>query len=79
MNELEKLLAKMKKTERIRVLNILERLREGDISGLKIQKLKNSKFYRLRAGRFRIIVSLNKKTKTFIIENVRLRNESTYR
>lgn len=79
MDEIEKLLRKVKKKDRERLLKAMEALRQGQIEGLKIKKLSGSRFYRVRIGDFRIIFSIDDQRKTILIESVRLRNESAYK
>ncbi|MBI2551241.1 hypothetical protein HYV73_02740 [Candidatus Uhrbacteria bacterium] len=79
MNDLEKLLERMPTKDRRRVLAIMTGLMEGKLATLRIEKLKNSSFYRIRTGRYRIIFSLNRHTKFIKIEDLRLRNEATYK
>jgi mRNA-degrading endonuclease RelE of RelBE toxin-antitoxin system len=78
MNELEKLLRKASKRDRERILSMLKQLREGKTQGLQYQKLKESNFYKVRFGKYRIIFSFTK-TKAIHIEAIRLRSEKTYR
>ncbi len=75
MNEIEKLLRKIFKKDRERLLQITERLVKGDKT-LKFEKIKNTDFYRIRSGKFRII--FHKENGVFIIDGIKMRNESTY-
>ena len=79
MDKIEKLLRKISKSDRDRLLQIINLLLEGKKAGLNIQKVKNTDFYRLRSGRFRIIFHLQGKNKEIVIDSVKLRNENTYR
>jgi len=77
VSKTEKLLKKIKKKDRQRLLEIVSKLRNNEIQGLNIQKIKKSDFYRLRTRRFRIIFHYQK-NKTFI-DSIKLRNEKTYK
>ena len=79
MDQIEKLLRKIKKAERERLLAILEDLRNGNLKGLHIKRLKNSKFFRIRVGDFRIIFSVDQSNKRILVESVTLRAEDTYK
>lgn len=75
MNEIEKLLRKISKKDRCRLLEIVKRLVGGDKT-LRFEKIKNTDFYRIRAGKFRII--FHKESVGYIIDGIKIRNESTY-
>lgn len=77
MDKIWKLLMKISKSDRQRLLFIIEKLIDQDKKGLSIVKVKNSDFYRVKSGRFRIIYHLEKNE--IIIDAIRLRNEKTYR
>lgn len=77
MDKIEKLLRKISLTDRQQLSEIIEKLINGKKIGLDIKKLKNSDFYRLRSGRFRII--FHKELKEIIIDAIKLRNENTYK
>ncbi len=77
MDKIEKLLRKIIKKQRENFLSIIEKLLNNNKKGLDIKKLKNTDFYRLRAGRFRIIY--HKENKEIIIDSIKLRDESTYK
>ncbi len=79
MDDLEKLLSRMSIKDQTRVLEIMRLLKLGQTNNIKIQKLKNSALFRVRVGRYRVIFTINQETKTIKIEDVRLRNESTYK
>ncbi len=76
MDKIEKLLKKISQKDREKLLCIIEELLTGRKKGLNIQKIKNSDFYRLRFGRFRIIFHYEGET---IIDSIKLRNENTYK
>ena len=76
MDKIEKLLRKISEKDRERLLVIVEKLIRGNTKGLNIQKVKNTDFYRLRSGRFRII--FHYEDKRIIIDSIKLRNKNTY-
>jgi mRNA-degrading endonuclease RelE of RelBE toxin-antitoxin system len=75
MNEIEKLLRKISKKDRERLLEIVEKLVRGDKT-LRFEKIKNTDFYRIRSGKFRII--FHKENSEFVIDGIKMRNENTY-
>lgn len=77
MDEIAKLLKKMKRKDRERLLACMEALQSGELSTRKIVKLTGSSLYRVRVGDFRIVFSVDKQ-QGVVIESVRLRNEKTY-
>jgi len=77
MDKIEKLLRKISKKQREYLLSIIEKLLSNNKEGLDIKKLKNTDFYRLRSGRFRIIY--HKENEENIIDSIRLRDENTYK
>mgnify|MGYP001605529982 FL=1 len=79
MDELKKLLRKVKRKDRERLLAVLQALRSGDIKEMNVKWLTNSQLYRIRVGDFRITFSIDRQRKTVVIESVRRRNEKTYR
>lgn len=77
MDKIEKLLRKISKQDRQRLLEITEKLIQGETKGLNIVKIKTTDFYRLRAGRFRIIFHYYQGET--IIDSIKLRNKKTYK
>ena len=77
MDKIEKLLRKITKKQREFLLGIIEKLLNGKNEGLDIKKLKDTDFYRLRSGRFRIIY--HKENKEIIIDAIKIRDENTYK
>jgi len=75
MDKITKLLKKISPQDRTALLNLVEKLIAGD-KDLDVVKLKNSDFYRLRKGSFRIIFH---KTNHVIIDSIRSRNDNTYK
>ena len=55
MRKIEKLLRKLNRKERGVLLETIKSLFSEITKGLDIKKVKSTSFYRLRAGRFRII------------------------
>lgn len=76
MNKIEKLLRKISKKDRERLLEILEKLVEGDKT-LRFEKIKNTDFYKLHSGKFRII--FHKEKGQIVIDGIKLRDENTYK
>ncbi|MBU2542783.1 type II toxin-antitoxin system mRNA interferase toxin, RelE/StbE family [Patescibacteria group bacterium] len=77
MDKIEKLLRKISRKQREKLFQIIEKLLSGDRGELDIKKLKNTDFYRLRSGRFRIIY--HKEKANIIIDSIKLRDENTYK
>ncbi len=77
MDKIEKLLRKISKKQRENLLSIIEKLLNNNKKGLDIKKIKKTDFYRLRAGRFRIIY--HKEDKEIVVDSIKLRDESTYK
>ncbi len=77
MNKIEKLLRKIGKKDRQKLLGVIEKLMNKKTKTLKIQKIKDTDFYRLKSGRFRIIFHYYKKE--IIIDSIKLRSEKTYK
>lgn len=78
MNETEKLFRKINKKERDFLRDIISALARKEYHGLAIKKLKESDFYRLRKGNFRIIFH-NDLNGEVIIDAVQLKGEDTYK
>lgn len=76
MNEIEKLLRKISKRDRERLLEIVEKIVKGD-KALRFEKIKNTDFYRIRSGKFRII--FHKENGRPVIDGIKMKNESTYK
>jgi len=77
MNKIEKLLRKIGKKDRQKLLGVIEKLMNGKTEALKIQKIKDTDFYRLKSGRLRIIFHYYQKE--IVIDSIRLRSEKTYK
>jgi mRNA-degrading endonuclease RelE of RelBE toxin-antitoxin system len=75
MDKIAKLLKKISSRDRDILLDLVQRLITNDKS-LKFVKLKNSDFYRLRQGNFRIIFH---KDNGVVIDSIRLRHDNTYK
>ena len=76
MDKIEKLLRKIAEEDRQGLLSLVERLASGETKGLLIKRITDSDLYRLRSGRFRVI--LHYEGREVIIDSIKLRNESTY-
>ena len=77
MDKIEKLLRKISKKQREFLLGVIKKLLSGKNEGLDIKKLKDTDFYKLRSGRFRVIY--HKESKEIIIDAIKLRDENTYK
>ena len=77
MRKIEKLLAKLNKKERGSLLEAIKSLFSETAEQLDVKKIKSTNFYRSRAGRFRIIFHRN--GEKIIIDDIRIRNENTYK
>lgn len=78
MHKIDKFLPRLDVGRRQKVLVIIERLNNGDFSGLDMRKLQgSSNTYRVRIGRMRIKFTLDASgIRIFNIDN---RDENTYR
>lgn len=74
MDSTQKLLNKINKKDKIRILEVMKKILQRELQGIK---LKNTNQYRVRIGNYRIKYSI--KDKKIIIEEVRRRNEKTYK
>ncbi len=78
MDDVSKFLQKLTKSEREKIITLLRKLIEGDLSGLDIKKLKGLEgIFRVRAGRIRIIYRALA-TGVEVLQ-VGFRSEDTYR
>ncbi len=77
MNDIEKLFKKISKKERTTLRRLIEDLLNGS-KNINIDKFKNSDFYKVRKGNFRIIFHYDS-CKNVIIDSIRLRRENTYK
>lgn len=75
MNKIEKLLRKISKKDRENLLETVELLLDND-KQLKLVKIKNTDFFRVRHGNFRII--FHKEGGDIIVDSIRMRNDNTY-
>ena len=80
MDSIDKLLARIPKKHRLQLLEALECLSDpSEREVLKPEKLTGSKkLFRVRVGNYRIIFHTDERN-CAIIDDIRLRNESTYR
>jgi len=76
MDELQKLFQKVLPKERKRLLEISRQL-ENSTEGFNVVKLKGSDFFRARKARWRFI--FHYENHVLIIDNIRLRDEKTYK
>jgi len=75
MNDIEKLLSKVSPQDKIRLVLAIDATKSGMLTGVK---MKGSNFYKVRVGHFRIIYSI-KENGRVVVDEVRRRNEKTYR
>ncbi|HFC11116.1 MAG TPA: hypothetical protein ENJ75_02965 [Candidatus Kaiserbacteria bacterium] len=78
MDKKEKLFRKISAKDRLFLSKIISQLTNGHKIGLNITKVKDTDFFKLRKGNFRIIFHYEK-GKVLIIDSIRLRNEKTYK
>jgi len=79
MEKIEKLFRKISKKDRIKLLSLAnELLNKNKRKNLPIEKVKDSDFYKVRRGDFRIIFHFQSGD-TAVIDSIKLRNEKTYR
>ena len=76
-DDIEKLFKKISRKSREKLISVVEKLIKGNKQGLDIVKIKDSDFYRLKTGRFRII--FHKENNEVIIDSIKIRNEQTYK
>ncbi|MBU1130599.1 hypothetical protein KJ840_00500 [Patescibacteria group bacterium] len=76
MNKIEKLLRKISQKDRQRLLHLIELLISRKKNNLNISKIKNTDFFRLKSGRYRII--FHYQNKEVIIDAIKLRGKDTY-
>ena len=74
MDSTQKLLKKINKKDKSRILEVIRKLLKGELQGIKLTD-KNQ--YRVRIGDYRIKYII--KDRNIIIEEVRRRNENTYK
>lgn len=78
MDKKEKLFRKISSKDRLLLSKIVDQLAVGSKAGLHITKIKDTDFFKLRKGNFRIIFHYGA-GKVPTIDSIRLRNEKTYR
>ncbi len=77
MDKIEKLLRKISQEDRQRIFKLINDLDQGNQIGFKIIKIKNSDFYRIKSGNFRVI--FHYENNDVVIDAVKLRNKDTYK
>ena len=76
-DKIQKFLSQLSFTEKILILEIMERIQKGELSGLNFKKLVGHKdIFRVRKGKFRIIYRMNSGGIKFL--TVDRRNDNTY-
>lgn len=78
MREIEKLLRKISKKDRLALRDAITLLLQKKHQSLNIKKLQAGDFYRLRQGKFRIIYHYDQ-TGSVVVDSVRQRGEDTYK
>lgn len=79
MEKIEKLFRKISKKDRVKLLALINKLLDRNKStNLEMEKLKDSDFYKIRQGDFRIIFHYESDNEV-IIDSIKLRNEKTYK
>jgi len=76
MDKIEKLLRKISDKNRKKLLNLIALIVSNN-EKLKIVKIKNTDFFRVRHGDFRII--FHNEDGEVIIDSIKLRNKNTYK
>lgn len=77
MDKIAKLFLKISKKDRELVLGILKLLEHNQTKNLNIIKVKNTDFYRLKKGKYRVIFHYEERE--VVVDSIRLRDEKTYR
>ena len=78
MNQLDKLLQRLSNKDRERLKLILVQLKEGNIAGLDIKKLKGVKnLFRVRIGTYRIICQMKTHGQMTVL-TIDKRSDTTY-
>lgn len=78
VDRITKRLHKLSRADRNMAEQIMNRIKRGDTTGLKIKKLRGSNnIFRVRKGRLRIIYAAT--NSSYVILDVDLRSDTTYR
>ncbi|PIS13700.1 MAG: hypothetical protein COT67_00290 [Candidatus Tagabacteria bacterium CG09_land_8_20_14_0_10_41_14] len=78
MEKIEKLFRKISKKDRAKLLALVnELLDKNKRQNLRTEKIKDSDFYKIRKGDFRIIFHFEINDEA-VIDSIKLRNEKTY-
>lgn len=79
MDKIAKFLKKLTSKELVLALDLLEKIKKGEFTGLNIKKLKGyENIFRVRNGSMRILYSLDAQDNYHII-NIERRDEQTYK
>ncbi len=78
MNKIEKFFKKISKTEKKDILKQIKLTQERKINPAKIKKIKDSKNFRIRVGKFRVLFYWKYDGSIMLID-IRKRNENTYK
>jgi mRNA-degrading endonuclease RelE of RelBE toxin-antitoxin system len=77
MDRISKLFLKISKKDRALILELLNLLDSKKEGGLNIVKIKNTDFYRLKKGNYRVI--FHREQGEVVVDSIRLRDEKTYK
>jgi len=77
MDKIAKLFLKISQKDRDLILSLLKLLDGKQTKGLNIVKVKDTDFYRIKKGKYRII--FHHEEREVIVDSIRLRDEKTYR
>lgn len=79
MNKIEKLFRRISAEDKLKILEVINKLITNNLDGLDIKKLTGTNSFRLRKGNYRIIFHRGAETKNVIIDSIKIRNEGTYK
>ncbi|NQT49719.1 type II toxin-antitoxin system RelE/ParE family toxin [Candidatus Kuenenbacteria bacterium] len=77
VDKIGKLFKKISLPDRKRLLQATEKLVSGSRTGFKTQKVKDTDFYKIRIGKFRIIFHYEKEV--VVVDAIRMRDDNTYK
>ena len=77
MDKISKLLKKIHAKDRQRLLLVIETIMASPKTQIETKKIKNTDFYRIRSGKFRIIFHYDSNEMT--VDSIKIRREDTYK
>ena len=77
MDKIKKLFKRLAPSEKKDILLVLSSLASGSLGGLDVKKIVGTDYWRIRAGRCRVI--FKKESGENVVYEIRLRNENTYK